>query len=273
VSLANFARVRSTDSDETWRYYGKTDPYFGVLTQDAFRSENLTAEARARFFQSGDSYVDFVLATIRDHLTPSFEIRRALDFGCGVGRLTIPLARASQSVTGVDVSEWVLDEAARNCRAQGITNVKFVPSDDALTAVTQPVDFVHSFIVLQHIPPVRGEAIFRRLIDILEDGGVGAVHFTCSWSSQTPLYKRLLAGGYLTVPGLFGIRNVLKGRPFGERLMEMNCYDVTRLMRILHEAGCHRVHVRFTETDTYGQPLYGVILFFQKTKMDVRAFG
>jgi hypothetical protein len=33
------------------------------------------------------------------------------------------------------------------------------------------------------------------------------------------------------------------------------------------------VHVRFTETDTYGQPFYGVILFFQKTLMDVRAFG
>jgi SAM-dependent methyltransferase len=265
--------VRSTNSDETWRHYGKTDPYFGVLTQDDFRSENLTPEAKARFFQSGDEYVEYVLTTIREHLTPSFEIGRALDFGCGVGRLTIPLARAARSIIGVDVSERALDEAARNCRAHGISNAKFVPSDDGLTAVMERVDFVHSFIVLQHIPPVRGEAIFRRLIGLLEDGGVGAVHFTCSWSSQTPLYRRVLAGGYLTVPGLFGIRNVLKGRPFGERLMEMNCYDVTRLMRILHEAGCHRVHVRFTETETYGQPFYGVILFFQKKRMDVRAFG
>jgi SAM-dependent methyltransferase len=265
--------VRATDSDETWKHYGRTDPYFGVSTQEDFHRENLTAEARARFFQSGEDYVDYVLSTIRDHLTPSLEIRRALDFGCGVGRLTIPLARASGSVVGVDVSESVLEEAAANCHAHGITNAMFVASDDALTAVTEPVDFVHSFIVMQHIPPARGEAIFRRLIELLEDDGVGAIHFTCAWSSRTPLYKRVLAGGYLTVPGLFGIRNVLKGRPFGERLMEMNRYDVTRLLRILHEAGCHRVHVRFTETDTYGQPFYGVILLFQKTPMDVRAFG
>jgi SAM-dependent methyltransferase len=265
--------VRATSSDATWKHYGQTDPYFGVLTSDDFRRDNLTPEAKARFFRSGQEYVEFVLGTIRDHLSPSLEIRRALDFGCGVGRVTIPLAKASGSVVGIDVSESALDEAARNCKEQGVTNATFAPSDDSLTAVTRPVDFVHSFIVLQHIPPARGEAIFRRLIDLLEDDGIGAVHFTCSWSSRTPLYKRILASGYLTVPGLFGLRNLVKGRPFGERLMEMNRYDVTRLMRILQESGCHRVHVRFTETSTYGQPFYGVILFFQKTKLDVRAFS
>jgi len=55
--------------------------------------------------------------------------------------------------------------------------------------------------------------------------------------------------------------------------MQMNQYNLNRILRILQESGCHRVHVRFTETGYYGEPFYGVILFFQKHRLDVTAHG
>jgi SAM-dependent methyltransferase len=263
----------SNDTDKTWEYFGKTDPYFGVLTYEGFRADKLAADAKSQFFDSGKRYVEFILGTVRDHLDPSLQLTRGLDFGCGVGRLTIPLASVCKSMVAVDVSESMLAEAAKNCREQGISNVTFVKSNDGLSAVSGPLDFVHSFIVFQHIPRDRGEALLKRLVELLQDDGIGVLHFTCSWSSKTSLARRLLTDAYKSVPLLYGVRNLLKGRPVGEPMMQMNQYDTNRLLRILQESGCHRVHVRFTETGYYGQAFYGVILFFQKHRLDVQAHG
>jgi 2-polyprenyl-3-methyl-5-hydroxy-6-metoxy-1,4-benzoquinol methylase len=259
------------DSDKTWEAFGKADPYFGVLTHSTFRKDNLTTATKRAFFESGERCVDFMLGTVREHLDASFQPRNGLDFGCGVGRLTIPLARACKSIVGVDVSESMLAEAAKNARDHGVSNASFVRGDDRLSRVTGPLDFVHSLIVFQHIPCRRGEMILKRLIELLRDGGVGMLHFTSSWSSDTPLARQLLTESYRSVPLLYVIRNVLKGIPAGERMMQMNRYDLNRLLRILHETGCHRLHVRFTETHYFGHPFYGVILFFQKVRSDVRA--
>jgi len=70
---------------------------------------------------------------------------------------------------------------------------------------------------------------------------------------------------------LYGMRNVLKGRPFDEPMMQMNRYDCNRLFRILQESGCHNVHVRFTETGYFGYGFYGVVLYFRKERTDVTA--
>ena len=58
---------------------------------------------------------------------PDFERRAALDYGCGVGRLTLPLAERCEHVYGVDVSPSMLREAARNAARMGLPNVEWVP--------------------------------------------------------------------------------------------------------------------------------------------------
>jgi SAM-dependent methyltransferase len=250
------------DSDKAWEYYGKTDPYFGVITWEKFRSEQLTEAAQAEFFRSGERHVEAVLQTVREQLVPGFRPVRALDFGCGVGRVTLPLARVAASVVGVDVSEAMLAEARRNAERQGLANVTFVPSDDALSRVAGPFDLVHSHIVFQHIPRRRGEALFRRLVDLLAEGGVGVLQFT--YYRRSPWWKKRLIALVKAVPFLFGVQNWLRGRPFREPAREMNEYDLSLLFRTLHENGCHRCAVRFTD-----HGMYGLVLLFQKTQMDL----
>jgi SAM-dependent methyltransferase len=260
------AAMRGNDSDETWKYFGKKDPYFGVLTHSVYRREQLTDDARKAFFETGERYIDFVMQTIRESLDPSFRPHRALDFGCGVGRLAIPIGRACGSVVGVDVSEAMLDEARRNSREQGLEDATFVKSDDDLSLCEGPFDFVHSCIVFQHIPRRRGEAILRRLVSLLRDDGIGALHFTYSFDASQK--RRLLMDAYRKVPFLFGIRNIAKGRPFSEPMMQMNEYDVNRILRILHECGAQRIHVNLTKTGSFGAPFYGLVVYFQKRALD-----
>jgi SAM-dependent methyltransferase len=251
--------------DRVWEYYGQHDPYYGVLTWDDYRRENLDAAALTRFFDSGKAYIDLVLQTIQQQLDPAFHPTRALDFGCGVGRLTIPLAAICESAIGVDISPAMLKEAQKNCQRLGVTNVEFVQSDDQLSRLMGRFDLINSFIVFQHIPCDRGEAILTRLIDLLADNGVGVLHFTYCKQPPATAKGRWLLWAYQSIPGLFDLRNRLKGLPQAQPIMQMNEYNLNHLFQILYRGGCQHCYVRFTlHEDTQG-----VVLFFQKKSLVV----
>jgi SAM-dependent methyltransferase len=245
-----------SNNDKVWKYYGEHDPYFGVATVDAFLSGNIDDDARSGFFTSGRDYVDRVWEEIGKRFGEGFRPRRAVDFGCGVGRLVVPLAERCGEVVGVDISEGMLAEAARNCAAFGVGNAKFILSDDELTRLDGTFDLIHSFIVFQHIRPETGERIFRKMVGMLADGGIGVVQF--SYRHRAGAGERLRFRLYRDFPFIYRIRKLL--RPGGqETLIPMYEYDLGRLFTILRENGCDESFVRFS---FHG--FDGVVLFFRK---------
>jgi SAM-dependent methyltransferase len=244
------------DSDRNWEKFGKVDPYFGVLSDDKFKRRALTDEAKSEFFRSGQEYLDDVLRKVREHFDPTFVPRCALDFGCGVGRLVIPLANIAQKVVGLDVSPSMLDEARRNCEARSIRNVEFRNSRDDLVQLEGKFDFIHSFIVFQHIPVRRGEIIFDRLLMRLDAGGVSVAHFTFG---KTTSFRRLLPW-IKRIPLAANFANLLRGREFLYPHMQMNSYDLNRLFRLVHKHNVRNVYTEFTD---HGGEL-GVLLYLRK---------
>ncbi|MHB1267524.1 MAG: class I SAM-dependent methyltransferase [Acidithiobacillus ferriphilus] len=77
--------------------------------------KNFSAEHKREFFASGVAHMEAVFSTVRRRMDAGFTVKRALYFGCGVGRLLIPLARVADEVTGVDVSDAMLEEVRKNC--------------------------------------------------------------------------------------------------------------------------------------------------------------
>src|SRR5262249_48034444 len=138
---------------------------------------NRTDEALEQLFASGEAYWKNVLQVVREQV-PAFCPTSVLDYGCGVGRLVIPLARQGLTVTGVDIAESMLRTAREHCDRLKLTNVRFVKADSTLSGLTESSSLVHSFIVFQHIEPARGEKILELLLDRLEPRGVGVLHFT-----------------------------------------------------------------------------------------------
>lgn len=251
--------MSANNPDRDWELFAQTDPYFAVLTAPDFHG-NPVGTARQKFFASGEEHIETILSIVHDRLDPDFAPTRALDFGCGVGRLLIPLAARCDAVTGVDVSPSMLAEARRNCEAAGATNVEFLLGDDDLSAVGGPFDFVHSYIVLQHIPPHRGEKLMKRLVGMLAPGGVAMLHVTYK-SGLKSRSSRALYWARLNVPGAQPLLNLFRGRATSAPIMQLNEYSITRVLDLLGREGCREVHVRFSD---HGGAL-GVLLFARKS--------
>ena len=244
--------------EKKWEYFGETNPYFAVSTFDKFKSENLDTNALEDFFETGERYVERVWLEIENNFRTDFQPHRAIDFGCGVGRITLPLAKRCENVVGVDISENMLKEARQNSEKFGLTNLSFVKSDDNLSNLSGEFDFIHSFIVFQHIKPNLGEAIFRKFVEMLSEGGIGALHFTY-YNNQFSRSQKIRSRFYRDFSWTYKLRNFLLGSD--EAFIQMYLYDINRLLLILQESDCHKCQIRFSHHGAEG-----VLLFFQKGK-------
>ncbi len=243
---------------EHWERLARSDPYFAVLRDARYHRDRLTDAALDDFFASGEAHLEQVFTTVRERLGISLQPERALDFGCGVGRVTIPLAARARSVVAVDTSDTMLHEAAGHCARRGVTNVEFVLADARLTALRGTFDFVHSYIVFQHIPWREGRPILARLIALLREGGVAALHVI--YAERTGRAVRALEWAQRSVPLAHEVMNLLRGRSPRTPLIEMNCYALTMVLGLLQAEACDACHLQFTRHGAYD----GVLLFFQK---------
>ena len=228
-------------TDKDWEKWGVTDPYFGVCSDDKFHTDAMTPEARASFFQSGEIHVAQTWQRIEHSFGVGFSPMTVLDFGCGVGRLMIPFARRAPRVVGVDISPSMLAEAKRNCADAGVSGVEFVQSDDGLSRIQGEFDLVHSHIVLQHIPWVRGRTIVATLAGHVAPNGVLAVQLLSSYDAS-PLVRALVKLRYAFPPANW-LRNLLRGKPVFEPAMQLHVYDLDEVKRHLNDNGFTCVQV------------------------------
>lgn len=208
---------------EAWRAFGETEPHWSVLVSEDFRQENLTANID-RFYATGQGDIEVHLNFLRRAGLP-VTFRKALDFGCGVGRLTLALAPHAHRVVGIDISPPHLKLAIERARQKGISNVQFEAIDSVADLARQSgFDFIISRIVLQHNPPPVMAALYRRLLDALAPEGVAIVQFPTFLQGQ-----KFSSGQYLASE---------------QPSMEMNALPQRLIFEIIEQAGCRPLEVR-----------------------------
>jgi len=235
-------------TDEAWENWGKNDPYYGVLSDDKFRNDSLSNNTKKEFFESGVTHISHVLSLIKLHF-PSVNLQSGIDFGCGTGRLALPLAKVLKRVIGIDVSESMLAEAKKNCESNNVNNVELIKSDDELSLLTGNVDFVHSYIVFQHIPTKRGEKIISQLLQHLAPNGVAVLHMT--YGKGTDPLRKVIDTLRYNVPLVQNIINVARGRKFSEPPMQMNSYNLNNVIKLFQDNGMSTAYCEFTDHAKY----------------------
>lgn len=121
--------------------------------------------------------------------------RSVLDIGCGPGTITVDIAAQVDPgrVTGVDVSDDVLESARAEAEARGLSNVSYATADvHALEFPDAAFDVVHAHQVLQHVAdPVQALGEMRR---VCKPGGVVAArdadYAGFIWFPQLPALDR-----------------------------------------------------------------------------------
>ncbi len=153
-----------------WTELGASDPLWAVLVSPANRHGRWDVD---EFFATGVTEVSGAMAHAAA-LGVHPGRRRALDFGCGAGRLTSALTAYADEVVGVDISPTMLAKARELNRAQGVTFVENDRPDLSLFA-DDSFDVVYSSLVLQHMPTDLALGYLAELIRVLAPGGVAIV--------------------------------------------------------------------------------------------------
>lgn len=156
-----------------WQRLGDDDPLWAVLSQADKRGRRWKVD---EFLATGQVQIDAQLAEL-NQLGVDPGRRLALDFGCGVGRLTRALAGSFERVLGVDVASSML-ATARDLNAD-LGNVRFLhnASPRIESVAEQSVDFLYSHITLQHVPTELALGYVREFFRLLAPGGVCAFQF------------------------------------------------------------------------------------------------
>jgi SAM-dependent methyltransferase len=215
------------DLQDTWDRLGREDPMWAVAS-------NRDRWSREEFFASGEAEIAEAMAYV-ESLGLELERRRALDFGCGLGRLTRALGDRYEETVGVDIAPS-MTRAATELNADR-RNVSFVVNDrpglDALESGS--FDLVFSNITLQHMAPELAARYIESFMRVVSDRGL--VLF------QLPSERRAEESGLgarLRRARRQGPRRTLRAltrRLSPQPTMEMHCIPREEVVRLVEDAG------------------------------------
>ena len=150
-----------------WERLAATDPMWVILSEPGKQGR----WDPAAFFQSGRDEIAAVLALADRHGCPIPRRGVALDFGCGLGRLSEALAEHFDRVHGVDISARMIESARGHSRSGGRVVYHANVSDRLGMLPDGSIDFVYSRITLQHIPRRAAASYVGEFARVLAPGG------------------------------------------------------------------------------------------------------
>jgi SAM-dependent methyltransferase len=178
-----------------WQKLGREEPFWSVLTDDKYRASQLDRDIRADFYEThraGARHVDAFCA--RNHVRVPGGI--CVELGCGVGRVTVHLAKRFERVVAIDISEGHLQQCRNIAEDLGIENIEYVllRSPDELQNIGD-YDFFYSMLTLQHNPPPIQKYQLELILSKLRHGGA----FLFQAQTSYPQY-RFSVEEYLSSP-------------------------------------------------------------------------
>lgn len=139
-----------------------------------------------------------------------------LDVSCGTGLVTIPIAELVSpggSVTGIDLSEGMIDEARLQAKQKGIENIYFKHMDaEDIEQPDELFDAVICSLGLMYYP--NPEKALKEMYRVLKPGGriaalVWGARKECGWAEIFPIVDRRVASDVCPLFFQLGTGNTL----------------------------------------------------------------
>jgi ubiquinone/menaquinone biosynthesis C-methylase UbiE len=153
---------------EDWNGLGETDPFWAILSDPLKKYNKWDPQT---FFKTGVEEVSVLMHRIQI-LNISFPRNNALDFVCGVGRLTQALCHHFDRCYGVDIAPSMI-RLAKKYNQYG-DRCRYLINDRADLSFFENncFDFIYSTIVLQHMDPEYSKRYLKEFLRVLTPGGL-----------------------------------------------------------------------------------------------------
>ncbi len=153
---------------KNWDAYGRQDPLFAIVSWAEKKNNRWNLD---EFLQLGVQEIEALLAYIAELRHP-LERGHALDFGCGVGRLTQALAPHFDRVSGVDIAPSMIEQARHINRFAERCQYYLNERTDLSLFPDNHFDFIYTNITLQHMEPRYSKGYLYEFLRILKPGGL-----------------------------------------------------------------------------------------------------
>jgi SAM-dependent methyltransferase len=186
-TLDNVTQLPIDSHVRDWNELAELDPIWAVLHEAPGDDDRWQIDD---FFATGVGEVSGALDHARELGRPQ-DALLALDFGCGLGRLTRALADRFERCIGVDVSETMIAAATRLNADR--PNCEFVLNTrpDLGAFETGSFDLVYSSIVLQHLPAERDvERLIGEFVRLISPSGIAIFQMPSAISIRYRLQPR-----------------------------------------------------------------------------------
>lgn len=230
-SFAGRAQLKLKSLQRRWNSLGADDVIWAILGTN---EESSSAWNSEEFFQTGRNDIALVRKTLEARGVIPHN-RTALDFGCGIGRLTQAMAELFDRVVGVDIAPSMIEQAERMNRFPANCSYLVNADDDLRMFEGGSFDFIISRIVLQHLPRRLAEGYLEELLRLLSDGGVLVV--------QIPARRIRRRTRYFIsnlVPGFFATLRRVTSRP---PRIPMHVIPRRDVLAIFRAVGARVIHV------------------------------
>jgi SAM-dependent methyltransferase len=214
-----------------WDELAGVDAMWAVLTY----SEKKGCWSEEEFFAHGEEEIAVLMKTLESLGYPK-KHETALDFGCGVGRLTRAMTRRFSRVFGIDISATMIEAARRYTpsAAFAVNESTLLPFPD------KTFDLVYTRIVLQHLPSKDLILDYTsELLRVIKEGGIAVFQFPTKISFLHRIQPRRRVYSALRKLG------VSPSKLFKANLTPMRMVAISEkeMDTVVANANCQLVHV------------------------------
>jgi len=160
--------MKLSEVQQYWDRQAHADPMWAILTDPAKAGGRWDAD---EFFATGTREIGVVMAQTTVWGKPVAR-RTALDFGCGIGRLSQALADHFDQVYGVDISQKMIEVARGHNRKGSRVEYQCNPVTNLGKFETGSIDMIYSWITLQHVRPRYAAQYMQEFLRVLAPSGL-----------------------------------------------------------------------------------------------------
>lgn len=221
------------DLQRSFDYLGRKDPFWAILGDPTKRGNKWQAQ---EFFETGEREIKDLMEHV-ESLGVRISKRKALDFGCGAGRLTQALAPYFGEVHGVDIAPSMIELANRYNRYGDTCKYHLNNSGSLELFADDSFDLIYSNITLQHIQPQYSKGYIKEFVRVLAPSGLLLFQVPSRLVNPNWIKERMKKA----MPTLLGIYRRIR---FGYgSLISMHGIDRQEVITVLERSGARIIEV------------------------------